>query len=96
MKTHNSAFLALGCLGLLLQGIGSALMSSRSDETIALGVMVALLGALSLGVGGAFLAVGRGPNFWFGLLGLLSPLGLLFLCVLEDRSAPPAAPPAPA
>lgn len=88
MKMHNAAFIVLGCLGLLLQGVGSALFQvrSRSDTAIALGVLVSLLGAIAIGVGGCFLAVGRGRSLWFGLLGVISPLGLLFLCVLEDRS----------
>ena len=89
MKVHDWSFLVLGCLGLLLQGIGSALTGTAgsADAQLGLGILVALLGALAIAVGSCFLAVGRGRSLWFGLLGLLSPLGLLFLCVLEDRSS---------
>ena len=90
MKVHNVAFLVLGCLGLLLQGIGTALMGvARQDEQMALGVLVAVLGALCMGAGSSFHAVGKGQSLWFGLLGILSPIGLLFLCVLPDRGAYP-------
>lgn len=88
MKVHNWSFLVLGCLGLLLQGVGSALTAEagRNDVQLGLGILVAVLGALAIAVGSCFLAVGKGRSCWFGLLGLLAPLGLLFLCVLEDRS----------
>ena len=87
MKTHNWAFIVLGCLGLLLQGIGSALAGvGRKDEEVALSVLIIVLGGLAMGIGGSFLAAGKGRSLWFGLLGVISPLGLLFLCVLEDRS----------
>ena len=90
MKVHDVAFLVLGCLGLLLQGIGTALTGvARQDEQIALGVLVAVLGALCMGVGSSFHAVGKGQSLWFGLLGIISPIGLLFLCVLPDRGAQP-------
>ena len=87
MKTHNWAFIVLGCLGLLLQGIGSALAGvGRKDEEVALSVLIIVLGGLAMGIGASFLAAGKGRSLWFGLLGVISPLGLLFLCVLEDRS----------
>jgi len=93
MKTHNAAFLVLGCLSLLLQGIGSALIQVRSSGNTAcgLGIFVIILGALAMAIGASFLAAGKGRSLRFGLLGLLSPLGLLFLCVLEDRSSGQAA-----
>jgi len=86
LSIHNWAFIVLGCLGLLLQGIGTALieMHSSADQE-SLGIFVALLGALVIGIGGCFLAVGKGRRPWIGLWGMLSPLGLLFLCVLQDR-----------
>ena len=88
MKVHNMSFLVLGCLGLLLQGIGSALTTTAggSDVQLGLGIVVALIGALSIAIGSAFLAVGKGRSAWYGALGLLTPVGLLFLCVLEDFS----------
>jgi drug/metabolite transporter (DMT)-like permease len=88
MKVHNWSFLVLGCLGLLLQGIGSALTAAagRNDTLLWLGILVAVLGAVAIAAGSSFLAIGKGQSPWFGLWGLLSPVGLLFLCVLEDRS----------
>jgi len=87
MKVHNWTFLVLGCLGLLLQGIGSAMVAaSRRDDVQGLGILVSILGALAIGIGGSFLAAGKGRTLWFGVLGVISPLGLLFLCVLQDRS----------
>jgi drug/metabolite transporter (DMT)-like permease len=87
MKVHHVAFLVLGCLGLLLQGIGTALFSEPGHgDQEAIGILVALLGALCIGLGSSFHAVGKGQSPWFGLLGILSPIGLLFLCVLADRT----------
>ena len=87
MKVHNWSFLVLGCLGLLLQGVGLALMETAGrDVGVGVGILVSLLGAAALAAGSCFLAVGKGQSPWFGLLGLLAPIGLLFLCVLEDRS----------
>ncbi len=94
MKTHNAAFLVLGCLSLLLEGVGSVLLASArssADDALALGILLTIVGALAMAVGASFLAAGKGRSLLFGLLGLLSPLGLLFLCVLEDRSSGQAA-----
>jgi septal ring-binding cell division protein DamX len=96
MSVHNWAFVVLGILGLLLLGIGTALYQEPSDlnqqyqgasdrNQQTLGIIVAVLGLYVIGMGAAFHAVGKGRSLWFGLLGLFSPIGLLFLCVLQDR-----------
>jgi hypothetical protein len=98
MKVHNMSFLVLGCLGLVLQGVGSALTTTagRSDALLASGIVVTVLGALAVALGSSFLAVGKGRSPWYGALGLLTPIGLLFLCVLEDFGAKPGGPAPPA
>ena len=51
-----------------------------------IGIVIAIIGFLLMAVGSAFYAVGRKRSSWFGLLGLLTPIGLLFLAVLKDRN----------
>lgn len=94
MKIHYWAFLVLGCLGVLLGGVGSGLIvagaeehGSKADVLIGCGVFLVIFAHFTLVAGCIFLAIGRGRSWLFGLLGLLAPLGLLFLCVLQDRSA---------
>lgn len=102
MKVYRYAFVVIGCIGLLLNGIGAALIidsqqggySHRSSDTaLGIGVMLAILGPLVVAAGSVFLALGRGRSWKYGLLGLLTPLGLLFLCILEDHSSLPASSP---
>ena len=92
MSVHNLSFLILGFLGLLLQGVGSAMVTvsmseRRADETVlGIGVFLLVLGPIVLGAGSAIYAAGKNRTPFFGLLGLVSPLGLLFLAILQDRS----------
>lgn len=80
-------FLVLTCLGLLLAGIARALTDGTPwPKGPGLAACVAVLAFAACAVGGGCLAAGRGRSPAFGLLGLLFPFGLLFLCVLEDRS----------
>jgi len=124
MKMHNTMFLLLGVIGLLLVGVAQALIRNsvqeesrsagsfsrsnmggwatggplermfgsergtirRTDSTQrALGIVLGLLAHILVAVGAGSYAVGKGRSPWFGLLGLLTPIGLLFLAVLEDR-----------
>jgi drug/metabolite transporter (DMT)-like permease len=101
MKIYRYTFVVIGCIGLLLNGIGATLIVDsqqsgygRGSETeLGIGVMLAILGPLVVAAGSVFLALGRGRSWKYGLLGLLTPLGLLFLCILEDHSSLPASSP---
>ena len=89
MSVHNLSFIILGFLGLLLQGIGSALLTvARTDAAFGIGVFLLFLGPIVLTAGSAIFAAGKNRTPAFGLLGLISPLGLLFLATLKDRSDP--------
>ena len=95
MHVHNLTFIVFGTAGMVLQTVGSVLIKSSYDDRlrsahnlqVGLGISVLILGALLLGVGAAFFAVGKNRRPWFGLLGLASPVGLLFLAVLQNRTA---------
>lgn len=67
---------------------GSSYRSVRQTDSTqrTVGVLVALLAHVLVAVGAAFHAAGKNRSPWFGLLGLLTPIGLLFLTVLEDKS----------
>lgn len=94
MHVHNLTFLVFGTAGMLLQTVGIVLLKSAYDDRlrsvhyllVSLGISVLILGGLLLGIGGAFFAVGKNRRPWFGLLGLASPVGLLFLAVLQNRT----------
>ena len=89
MSVHNLSFIILGFLGLLLQGVGSALLTvARSDAAFGIGVFLLILGPLVLMTGSGIYAAGKKRTPAFGLLGLISPLGLLFLAILKDGSDP--------
>ncbi len=87
MSIHNVSFLILGFVGLLLQGIGTALaVEASSDDVYGIAIFLVLLGPVLLASGSAIYAVGKGRKPIFGLLGIISPLGLLFLAILQDQS----------
>ena len=94
MHVHNLTFLVFGTAGMVLQAVGSVLIKSSYDDRlrsvhnlqVGLGISIVILGSLLVGVGAAFLAVGKNRRPWFGLLGLASPVGLLFLAVLQNRT----------
>ena len=89
MTVNNVSFLILGIVGLLIQGFGTALLmiseKSRDDNVFGIAVALVILGPVMLAIGSAMYAAGKGRKPLYGLLGLLSPVGLLFLAVLEDR-----------
>ncbi len=101
MKVYRYTFVVIGCIGLLLNGLGAALIIDSeqssyyrgSDTELGIGVTLAILGPLVVAAGSVFLALGRGRSWKYGLLGLLTPIGLLFLCILEDHSSLPASSP---
>jgi hypothetical protein len=53
------------------------------------GVVLVVLAPVLMAIGGSFYCVGKKRSAFWGLLGLLSPLGLLILAVLADHSAQP-------
>jgi hypothetical protein len=75
IKKLNDWGLLLGVAGLGLQGFGRA---SDNDALL-------LLGAAALVGGLAFYARMRGRDAWWGLLGLLSIVGLVILYILPKR-----------
>ncbi len=96
MTVHNTSFLVLGIVSLILQGIGAALMGvfegghfHRAPAGYDGGVVLVVLAPVLMAIGGSFYCAGKNRSAFWGLLGLLSPLGLLILAVLEDRSAKP-------
>lgn len=95
MTLHNVSFLVLSTLGLLLEGVASGLLATKTrswiDAVEAAFWVTLSLGIIAMGIGCAFFAVGKGRSPWYGLLGVFQPMGLLFLCVLEDRRPTPGA-----
>ena len=85
MTVHNMSFLVLGIVSLILQGIGFALIREyRSEET---GILLLILAPVLMAIAASFYSTGKKRAILWGFLGLLSPVGLLFLALLEDRSA---------
>lgn len=72
--------------GIVLQFAGRQLISSGSEVP---GMVLALLGAVLFIWGCMSFAQGKGYSKWFGLLGMLSCLGLLILELMEDRHPQP-------
>lgn len=70
--------------GLLLQIVGSALAKAGFLGWL-VGGPAALLGSVLLIMGCCFYAKAKGYAWWFGLLGLLSCIGLIVLYVLPDQ-----------
>lgn len=74
-------------LGMLLQVIGGALYLPAIDGSVSqlLGGLLAL-GGLGLFIWGcANFAQSKGQPAWLGILGLLTPVGLVILIMLPDR-----------
>jgi len=63
---------------------GTVRQTDSTQKTI--GILVALIAHVLIAVGATFFAIGKRRSPWFGLLGLLSPIGLLFLAVLDQDS----------
>ncbi len=77
LKSLNTRSLAIGGLGLALQGAGS--LPGQ------LGAMLRVAGAIFLVIGLSDYARMRGQSPWLGLLGLASCLGILVLLLLPKR-----------
>jgi len=70
--------------GLVLEIIGGVLAKAGFLGGL-LGAPLGALGAVLLIMGCCFYAKAKGYAWWFGLLGLLSCIGLLVLYVLPDQ-----------
>ena len=53
---------------------------------ISFGLFMGILGVIFMPIGAGFYAKGKNRSLWFCLLGCFSPIGLIILAVLEDRS----------
>jgi hypothetical protein len=87
---YNNISLAMGVPGLVIQIAGNIMRQQPSHEAI--GSLVLLLGSGLLIAGLAYYAVAKGRNPAWGLVGLLSILGIIVLACLKDL-APNGQPP---
>ena len=95
LRNLNLVSFLFGLPGLALQLYGNVLMRGaqgaieRGQEVAAagvgLGVLVSLAGTVLLIVGLAFNARLKGRSGWWGLMGLLSCIGLLVLCFIGKK-----------
>ncbi|MEO6600107.1 MAG: hypothetical protein ABIQ16_09565, partial [Polyangiaceae bacterium] len=79
LKSLNNRSLAIGGLGLALQGGASAAVPGQP------GAMLRFAGAILLVIGLSCYAKMRGQSPWLGLLGLLSCLGVIVLVLLPKN-----------
>ena len=78
IKTYNTTSLAWGIPGIILQ------LASGGIENQGLSLTLGVVGTAMLIAGLAYYAKGKGRNPAWGLMGLLSILGLIVLCLLPD------------
>jgi hypothetical protein len=83
---YNNVSLALGIPGLLLQIGGNFWAAPYFGGQLAVGRSVMALGTLLLIAGLAFYAKAKGRHPAWGLLGLLSFIGLILLACLSDHA----------
>ena len=88
----NRKSLTLGIPGIVLQiagnimvNVGGVNATQPNTPIILLGVVVALTGTVLLIMGLSMYAKAKGQSGWWGLMGLLSCLGLIVLAVLPDK-----------
>lgn len=75
IKELNNKSLAFGVPGLLIQSI-----------CFFINPFLSLIGTILLIIGLGYYAKARGHSGWFGLLGLLSWIGIIILLVLKDKN----------
>lgn len=80
IKKYNNLSLLLGAPGLVLQFIG---LGSQGEPE---GAAISAIGSLLLIAGLAFYAKAKGRSAAWGLMGLLSLIGLIVLGSLPDRA----------
>jgi hypothetical protein len=90
LASENRKSLMFGIPGIVLQLAGNFMMPSvdqaGASGAALLGLCVALLGTALLIVGLGFYAKGKGHHFAWGLMGLLSIIGIIVLAILPDRN----------
>ncbi len=82
-KKYNRFSLLLGVPGILLQLFPSVL-GAAPNSTAATGTYCLGVGLLIVGL--AYYAKSKNRSGWWGLMGLLSIVGLIVLAILKDRS----------
>jgi amino acid transporter len=93
----NRKSLALGVPGIVLQVAGNIWLNTQATGDppipplgVALGALAVILtGTVLLIAGLSWYAKAKGHSGWWGLLGLLSIIGLLVLALLPDRLKQP-------
>lgn len=80
IKSKNLLSFVFGVPGLVLQGVGSSM--ARSGVDAGLGLLLQLAGGCLLIIGLGFYARMKGRNGAWGILGLLSCLGILILAFI--------------
>ncbi len=81
--SENRKSLAIGVPGIALQIGGRIMQMQHPDQSMWLLVM--LVGTVLLIVGLSFYAKAKGHHAAWGLMGLLSLIGLIVLACLKDR-----------
>jgi len=85
----NRISLLWGVPGIVGQIMGNIIMGAAQEAITALFGLAMLLGCtVSLLIGLAYYAKAKGHSPWWGLMGLLSCIGILVLAVLPDRLRP--------
>lgn len=88
-KRENNLSLALGIPGLLMQVVGQYMSISATQQGAQPPVLASLItigGTALLIAGLCFYAIAKGRTPLWGLMGLLSCIGLLVLAMLKDLS----------
>lgn len=80
----NNISLALGVPGLITEVVG--VVMRNNPETAQTGQAIYVVGTLLLIAGLGFYAKAKGRSLAWGLMGLLSIIGLIVLAMLEDRA----------
>ena len=78
----NSRSLLIGTIGIVMQVCGRSMSATGDGAT---GALLTLVGTATLIVGLIYYAQMRGRSGWWGLLGLLSCIGIVFLLLLPKR-----------
>ena len=88
----NRKSLTLGIPGIVMQiagnimvNVGGANATQPNTVMILAGIVVALVGTALLILGLSWYAKAKGQSGWWGLMGLLSCIGLIVLAVLPDK-----------